>query len=96
MISNIYNTPYILHKSGSRKGKSKKELEREDAKIIAYQKRKLKHFRLIYKMLDEPKHLNNWELEFLSSIAKNRTLSHKQREVLKKIKQKYNDTKRTN
>ena len=87
MISSIYNTPYILKESGSMKGRSKKEIERDEAKIIAYHKRKTKHFKLIYQMLESDKY-NDWELGFLTSVAKQTNLTKKQLELLNKLKTK--------
>lgn len=87
MVSSIYNTPYILKESGSMKGKSRKQLEREDAKIIAFNKRKLKHFKSIYQMIESDKY-NDWEMGFLTSIVKQNNLSKKQLEILNKLKHK--------
>lgn len=87
MISSIYNTPYLLKESGSMKGKSRKQIEREDAKTIAYNKRKIKHFKSIYQMLESDKY-NDWEMGFLTSIAKQNNLSKKQLEILNKLKHK--------
>ena len=48
MISNIYNTPIPLYKSGSRKGKSKNSLETTDKKKLdslkKYEKNRPKPF----------------------------------------------------
>lgn len=87
MISSIYNTPYILKESGTTKGKSRKQIEIEDAKVIAYNKRKVQHFKSIYQMLESDKY-NDWEIGFLTSIAKQRNLTKKQIDILNKLKTK--------
>ena len=87
MISNIYNTPYILKESGSTKGKSRKQIEKEDAKIIAFNKRKITHYKSIYQMLESDKY-NDWEVGFLTSVAKQKNLSKKQIDIIQKLKSK--------
>lgn len=85
-ISSIYNSNQILHKVGSRKGKSRLQLETE----IAIQKlsSKKKEFKLIKDLLLKSKKLNKWETEFLISLSSFNKLSDKQKEVLNKIKNK--------
>ena len=88
MISSIYNSPYVLTKSGGRKGKSKKEIEKEEKAIIASFKRlKLKDKKFKDKILSaiNKKDLTDWENEFLKSLLKFKKPSLKQLEILNKI-----------
>ena len=73
MISNIYNSPYVLSKLGSRKGKSKKEIEKEEKAIIAsFKKLKLKDKKFKDKIISAStkQNLTDWEKDFLTSLLK--------------------------
>ena len=88
MISSIYNSNYILYKAGSRKGKSKKEIEKEiKNKIEAYKKLKLKDEKFKDKIYSAMKkeNLTDWEKDFLKSLLKFKKPSLKQLETLHKL-----------
>ena len=86
MISSIYNTNKILHKSGSRKGKSKKGIEITTA-LQKLSKKNTKEFKLVKNILTKNiKKLNDWEINFLISIASFNNLSDKQKQIINKIK----------
>ena len=88
MISKIYNTPYVLSKSGSRKGKSWKQINEENKKIVdSFKKQQIRDKKLkdkIFTAMNNP-HLSDWEKNFLTSLSKFKTPSVKQLEVLHKI-----------
>ena len=88
MISSIYNSTYVLHKNGSRKGKSKKEIEKEEKAIKRAFKLdkalKLKLKQRIVTALSKD-NLTDWEKEFLNNLKKFKKPSVKQLETLNKI-----------
>jgi len=93
LISSIYERgkDEILHKSGSRKGHSKKTIMiREILQRIGKRKSPI-HIVNIKKILTDNKKvkkLNNWEVDFMNNISKQSSLSHKQNNILKKIEKK--------
>jgi len=76
MISSIYNTNIILHKSGSRKGKSKKAIENKEKKVIeAYKRLKLKDKKMAKDRFSKFKssnykrnNLNKVQIEWLENL----------------------------
>jgi hypothetical protein len=92
MISKIYNSNYILHKSGSRKNKSAADIAKEEQAIIkSYKLDKIKQSKINDRIHTAmcTQNLTNWEKEFLTSLKKFKKLSVKQLETLNNIILKY-------
>jgi hypothetical protein len=88
MISSIYNSNKILYKSGSRKNKSRIQISKEAAlQKLSVNKSKLS--KEINHIINQYcKKLNEWEIDFLTSIASFKKLSDKQNLILTEIKKK--------
>jgi hypothetical protein len=88
MISKLYNSNYILHKSGSRKRKSAADIIKEEQEIIkSYKVDKIKQTKIkdrIHKAMCR-KDLTDWEKSFLTSLKKFDKLSVKQLQTLNNI-----------
>ena len=103
MISKIYNSDYILHKSGSRFGKTKTEINSKEAKIVNKKRMKSNPFNRVvytkrsmtptqYQFIKDMNKLNltDWEKQFCKSLLqKNKILSVKQLNVLNSLSFKY-------
>lgn len=88
MISKIYSSSYVLHKAGTKKGKSKSQIEKEERDII----KSLKIDKLKQKKIKDKIHqalskdnLTDWEKNFLVSLKSFKKLSVKQLETLHNI-----------
>jgi hypothetical protein len=111
MVSSIYKSNYAVWEAGSRKGKTKKQIELEESRQVKKKKysneytpsvKKTLVFSkqqriLINTILDKCKNkLNSWETNLLINISKSATYTEKQRDVLNTIYKKVkNNLKQT-
>lgn len=89
MISKIYESNYYLDQTYGRLGRSRKEIELDEARFIVYNNKEIEHYKLLNLLLMEAGDLlNSWEIEFIKSISKQKTLTRKQVVILNNIKTK--------
>jgi hypothetical protein len=90
MISSIYNSGKYITEIGRKQGVSKKQLELEETQFLLYGKRKLQIYKDLYELATVAKYqLNNWEIDFVNSVSRQKTWSWKQTDIINKLIEKY-------
>ena len=100
MISKIYDSNKPVWALGSRKGKSRTWIERDNNYQNAPTKKKAKNFisprvspqnnkTILMKQMLKGDNLNTWEKQFIHSCLQFKSLSQKQKDVLNKIYKKF-------